>query len=41
MDVVILLAAMGISLLEMTEASAIAVIFYGIYHIPQNPIFMP
>jgi uncharacterized membrane protein len=39
MDVVILLAAMGISLLEMTEASAIAVIFYGIYHTSKSYLY--
>ncbi len=32
MDPAIFFAALGISVLEMTEASAIAVIFYGIYH---------
>ncbi len=36
MDIPIFLAAMGISILEMTEASAIAVIFYGIYHTPKS-----
>ncbi|BBG24700.1 hypothetical protein [Sulfuracidifex tepidarius] len=39
MDVAIFLAAMGISILEMTEASAIAVIFYGIYHTSKSYLY--